>query len=195
MENSLLGNKRERESNTDNEKEKESEKRIKRDEDSNIQAGLLRIYKTIQQIKEEAVKEYNGLDEVQKQDNSILIKINEKFDILESINYNILINDLSQINKSINNFIDDYKKYRYTLSTNKRIEVLNKYNEINKISDNIIYDNETKDPQNILKEELINLYELYSNQKKLKPSEFYEEYTKILDKYEYFSKINLNKSI
>ena len=45
------------------------------------------------------------------------------------------------------------KKYRYTLSKD-RIEVLNKYKEIDKSSDNIIYDDKIKTAK-ILKEELL----------------------------------------
>ena len=33
------------------------------------------MYKAIQQIIEEAIKEYNDLDEILKQDNSILLKL------------------------------------------------------------------------------------------------------------------------
>ena len=99
MEHKILGNKRDREPNKDYEKEEESQKRIKDDENSKMLTKSLKIYKTMQQIKEETIKEYNDLDEMQKQDNSILIKINYKFNILENINYNILINDLNQIYK------------------------------------------------------------------------------------------------
>lgn len=139
----------------------------------------------MQQIKEEAIKEYNDLDEAQKQDNSVLLKINEKFDIIENINYNILNNDLIQISKSINNFIEDYNKYRYTLPTDKRINLLNKYLEAIKNLDNIKIDNEKKDPKIILKEILLDLNRLKIKCKNLKPQQFVEEYQKILDEYKY----------
>ena len=178
----ILGYKRGREeenkSNTI-EKEEENQKIKKISANSSILSKSLKKYKTIQQIKDEAIKEYNSLNEEEKKDNSILIKINEKFDILEEVNYNILTNDLNEIqrnknniqnesneknkyNENIvdnknndnespnNNFIEDYKKYRYTIVTNRRIDLLNKYLEINKNLDDLKIENESKDPKVIL---------------------------------------------
>jgi len=211
----FIGKKIERVINKDsNEKEEESQKRKKLVDDSNFLTTSIKIYKTIQQIKEEAIEEYNSLNETQKKDNSLLLKINEKFDILEDINYNILINDLNKISKNIkdntqindknkveeiktinnnnnpnkilnNTFIEDYKKYRYTIQTNKRIELLNKYLEINKNLYNIIFENEKKEPKVILKEILLNLNELFLKSKNLKPLKFSNEYKIILEKYDY----------
>ena len=183
MEN-ILGYKRGREeenkSNTIEKEEENQNKKIKKiSANSSIISKSLKIYKTIQQIKDEAIKEYNSLNEEEKKDNSILIKINEKFDILEEVNYNILTNDLNEIqrnknniqnesnekdkyNENIvdnknndnesnnNNFIEDYKKYRYTIVTNRRIDLLNKYLEINKNLDDLKIENESKDPKVIL---------------------------------------------
>ena len=103
----LLGNKRERERelNNEDEPEKENPKREKIEDDINNLKTTLKVYKTILQLKEEAIKDYNELTETQKNDNSYLLKINEKFDILEEVNYNILINDFNKIsnNKNVNN--------------------------------------------------------------------------------------------
>ena len=145
----LLGNKREREVNNEDDAEKENQKKEKLEDDIKPLKTMLKVYKTILQLKEEAIKEYNNLTETQKNDNLFLLKVNEKFDILEEVNYNILINDINKIsinikvnnkvNKEypnndvnnnnsnvilINDFIQDYKKYRYTISTNKSIELL-----------------------------------------------------------------------
>ena len=201
----LLGNKRERE--TNNNDEEEIHKKQKLDDNSNIIINLLKIYKTIQQIKEDAIQEYNNLTETQRKNNSLLLKINQKFDILEDIHIDILINNLSQISENMkdiqqkndkkkednnkdeifnnNNFIEDYKIYRYTIQTNKRIELLNKYLALNKNLKDIIIAKERKDPKDILKEVLLNLNELYSKCKKLKPLLFIEEYKTILDNYDY----------
>ena len=206
----LLGNKREREVNNEDDAEKENQKKEKLEDDIKPLKTMLKVYKTILQLKEEAIKEYNNLTETQKNDNLFLLKVNEKFDILEEVNYNILINDINKIsinikvnnkvNKEypnndvnnnnsnvilINDFIQDYKKYRYTISTNKRIELLKnylcKYQDIKDIK----IDNESKDPKDILKEVLLNLNELYSRIKNLKPSKFTEEFKKNLDIYDF----------
>ena len=195
----LLGNKRERERelNNEDEPEKENPKREKIEDDINNLKTTLKVYKTILQLKEEAIKDYNELTETQKNDNSYLLKINEKFDILEEVNYNILINDFNKISnkKNANNnnsndthiddFIQDYKKYRYTVSKNKRIELLKKFLNINQDIKDIIIDNEYREPKDILKEVLLNFHELYSGIKKYKPKKFLEEFKKILDMYDY----------
>ena len=195
----LLGNKRERERelNNEDEPEKENPKREKIEDDINNLKTTLKVYKTILQLKEEAIKDYNELTETQKNDNSYLLKINEKFDILEEVNYNILINDFNKISnkKNANNnnsndthiddFIQDYKKYRYTVSKNKRIELLKKFLNINQDIKDIIIDNEYREPKDILKEVLLNFHELYLGIKKYKPKKFLEEFKKILDMYDY----------
>lgn len=91
-------------------------------------------FKTIQKIKEETIQEYNNLSSEEKKNNEKLLKLIEKFDIIDIINYNLLNNDLNNIkelSKEKNSqksvkcpkdiFIEDYKQYRYTLLTNQRI--------------------------------------------------------------------------
>ena len=56
---------------------------------------------------------------------------------------------------------------------------------LNKNLKDIIIAKERKDPKDILKEVLLNLNELYSKCKKLKPLLFIEEYKTILDNYDY----------
>lgn len=131
--------------------------------------------------------------------------MNEKFDILEEVNYNILINDFNKISNNIkndnifkndknegnlnnniknndsndtliNDFIQDYKKYRYTISTIKRIELLKNYMCIKQDMKDIVIDNESKDPKCILKEILLNLNNLYLRVKDLKPLQFSKEF-------------------
>ena len=143
----LTGLKRVRENNNEKGEDDKSNKRIKNTDNLNIIETSPKKYKTIQEIKLEAIDEYKNLNEIQKKNNTLLLKINDKFDILEDINYNILINDLNEISENANkansykiindnetqtnNFLEDYKKYRYTLETKKRIELLNKYLNIN----------------------------------------------------------------
>ena len=209
MEN-ILGNKRERQEN--NNEEQEIVKKPKLEDDFNNIKAALKEYKTIQQIKNEAIQDYNNLTESQRKNNSFLIKINAKFDILENINFEILVNDLIQIEENIkkgqqnsekskndknnnnqeeiyiNNFIENYKKYRFTIQTKKRIELLNKFLGLNLILKDITFANEKREPKDILKEVLLNLNDLYSkcsNKLEFKPSSFIKEFQEILNSYDY----------
>ena len=197
----LTGFKRVRENNNEKGEDDKSNKRIKNTDNLNIIETSPKKYKTIQEIKLEAIDEYKNLNEIQKKNNTLLLKINDKFDILEDINYNILINDLNEISENANkansykiisdnetqtnNFLEDYKKYRYTLETKKRIELLNKYLNINENLNSIIFDNESKDPQIILKELLLKLDELYLKESNTKPLEFINEYKNIRNNIDY----------
>ena len=197
----LTGLKRVRENNNEKGEDDKSNKRIKNTDNLNIIETSPKKYKTIQEIKLEAIDEYKNLNEIQKKNNTLLLKINDKFDILEDINYNILINDLNEISENANkansykiindnetqtnNFLEDYKKYRYTLETKKRIELLNKYLNINENLNSIIFDNESKDPQIILKELLLKLNELYLKASNTKPLEFINEYKNIRNNIDY----------
>ena len=58
-----------------------------------------KTFKTIQIIKDEIIEEYNKLNHDEKLNNKILLKLIEKFDIIDTINYNLLSNDLNDIKK------------------------------------------------------------------------------------------------
>ena len=98
----LTGLKRVREKNNEKGEDDKSNKRIKNTDNLNIIETSPKKYKTIQEIKLEAIDEYKNLNEIQKKNNTLLLKINDKFDILEDINYNILINDLNEISENAN---------------------------------------------------------------------------------------------
>ena len=148
-----------------------------------------KTFKTIQVIKDETIEEYNKLNHDEKLNNEILLKLIEKFDIIDTINYNLLSNDLNDIKKlktekgfqksgiSPNDkFIEDYKNYRYTLLTNQRIEILNEFKKINNNINEINYEYECKEPSILVKEFLLDLIELYEDfcltKNKLKLKEF-----------------------
>jgi hypothetical protein len=100
----------------------------------------------------------------------------------------ILENDINQNNTK--EFIEDYKKLRYTIETKNRITLLNKYKKIspgNKIQDfNVSY--ESKEPKQLLQRFLLDLIELYNkclDESVLKPAQFYDYFSSIMGREGY----------
>ena len=173
---------------------------INKDIDTDNNKGLFlqtkKINRSIAKIKEETIKDYNSLTAIEKGDNNKLLTLVKKFDILETLNLNILQNDLNYLKNNNDNdcnlhsFIEHYNIFRYTLSTEKRIDILNEYSNIiknNKIKNNkeeINLNYEKQDPQNLIKNLLLNFIELSQN-KNLKPMEFRQLFTQLLNEEDY----------
>ena len=143
------------------------------EKNENIQAKIKKKYKTINEIKKETYTKYLNLSEEEKNNNNILLKLIEEFDINEHINLKVLSNNLNAIKQSIevkindisemtNIFIKNYKRFRYTISTEERTKILNEYMKFNNknLSDiNFIY--ECENPKILLKKFLLNILKLY----------------------------------
>jgi hypothetical protein len=147
-----------------------------------------KIMKTIEKIKNETIEKFNELSPEEKKDNVKLKELASDFDIIEIINMKILENDINQNNTK--EFIEDYKKLRYTIETKNRITLLNKYKKIspgNKIQDfNVSY--ESKEPKQLLQRFLLDLIELYNkclDESVLKPAQFYDYFSSIMGREGY----------
>ena len=145
----FLGNKMSRDNFIDKSLKNDEVNNINKDIDTDNNKGLFlqtkKINKSIAKIKEETIKDYNSLTAIEKGDNNKLLTLVKKFDILETLNLNILQNDLNYLKNNNDNdcnlhsFIEHYKIFRYTLSKEKRIDILNEYSNIiknNKIKNN-----------------------------------------------------------
>ena len=191
----ILGNKTSRDNFVDKSLKNEEVNNINKDigtiNNKDLFPPTKKINKSIEKIKEETISEYNNLTLIEKNDNNKLLPLVKKFDILEELNFNILKNDLNYVknkndnNYSLDSFIEHYKNFRHTLSTEKRIDLLNEYNNMiknNKKEINLDY--EKQDPQILIKNLLLNFIELSQN-KNLKPLEFYQLFNKLLDDEDY----------
>ena len=187
----ILGNKTSRDNFVDKSLKNEEVNNINKDigtiNNKDLFPPTKKINKSIEKIKEETISEYNNLTLIEKNDNNKLLPLVKKFDILEELNFNILKNDLNYVknkndnNYSLDSFIEHYKNFRHTLSTEKRIDLLNEYNNMiknNKKEINLDY--EKQDPRILIKNLLLNFIELSQN-KNLKPLEFYQLFNKLLD--------------
>ena len=129
----FLGNKTSRDNFADKSLENEEVNNNNKDINTNNNRGLFppikKINKSIEKIKEETTNNYNNLTILEKADNNKLLALTKKFDILETLNFNILKNDLNYIkhnndkDNNLNSFSEHYKTFRHTLSTEKRIEL------------------------------------------------------------------------
>ena len=171
-------------------------KKLKKDE--NVKSKIKKKYKTINEIRDETYDKYLNLSEKEKSDNNILLKLIGDFDINEHINLKVLSNNLNDlrhhieklkannISEMLNLFIKNYKKFRYTISTEWRRKILNEYMELinNKnISDiSIIY--ECKNPRILLQNFLLNILKLFNKcktkKKKFSISNFYDEFSSLI---------------
>ena len=171
-------------------------KKLKKDE--NIKSKIKKKYKTINEIKDEINDKFQNLSEEEKNDNNILLKLIGDFDINQNINLKVLSNNLNALKHGIeklkpndisemaNIFINNYKKYRYTISTEERQKILNEYMKLtnnNNISDiNIIY--ECKNPRILLQNFLLNILKLFNKCKTIKNkfsiSNFYDEFSSLI---------------
>ena len=100
-------------------------KRIKKEE--NCLENVKKAFKTIDEIKKETNDKYQNLTIQEKNNNDILFKLIENYDINDNINLNILDNNLKAIKDSVDKlktnteiFINNYNKFRYTISTEDR---------------------------------------------------------------------------
>ena len=166
----IIGNKMLRENFEDKSLKNNEVNNINKDIETTNNKGLFmeikKINKSIGKIREETIKDYNNLTVIEKADNKKLLNLQKKFDILEELNFNILKNDLNYIIKNNDNVNDDdidysfkehYKTFKHTLSTEKRIELLNKYNNIFNNKVNINLDYEKQNPQILIQKLLLHL--------------------------------------
>ena len=166
----ILGNKMLRENFEDKSIKNNEVNNINKDIETTNNKGLFmeikKINKSIGKIREETIKDYNNLTVIEKADNKKLLNLQKKFDILEELNFNILKNDLNYIINNNDNDADidysfnaHYKNFRYLLSTEKRIELLTKNNNIflfnNKVNINLDY--EKQNPQILIQKLLLHL--------------------------------------
>ena len=166
-------------------------KRIKKEE--NCLENVKKTFKTMDEIKKETNDKYQNLTVQEKNNNDILFKLIENYDIDDNINLNILDNNLKAIKDSVDKlktnteiFINNYNKFRYTISTEDRKKLLNEYINItdNQNISDINFAYETESPNKLLQNFLLNILKLY-NKCKLKKEkfsipEFYSEFTIVI---------------
>lgn len=175
----IIVGKRQRDADDDIEYENEylpnNNKKLKADE--NINVKIKNKYKTINEIKNETYKKYINLSEEDKNNNNILLKLINDFDINEIINLKVLYNNLNAIKynlKSLKNsdifplteiFIKNYERFRFTISTEERKKLLNEYiyltNNNNKFISDINFNYECVNPKELLKNFLLNIVKIY----------------------------------
>ena len=104
-------------------------KRIKKEE--NCLEKVKKTFKTMDEIKKETNDKYQNLTVQEKNNNDILFKLIENYDIDDNINLNILDNNLKAIKDSVDKlktnteiFINNYNKFRYTISTEDRKKII-----------------------------------------------------------------------
>jgi len=155
----MIVGKHKREVDDDREYEIESQtnnnKKLKNNED--IKSQIKTKYKTINEIRDETYDKYLNLSKEEKSGNNILLELIGDFDINEDIHLKVLSNNLNSLRYHIENlktnyiselsnlFIKNYKKFRYTISTEERQKIINEYmkliNNKNNIFDiNFIYE-------------------------------------------------------
>ena len=166
-------------------------KRIKKEE--NCLENVKKIFKTLDEIKNETNDNYQNLTVQEKNNNDILFKLIGNFDINDIINLNILDNNLKTIKDSVDKlktnteiFINNYKKFRYTISTEDRKKLLTEYINImnNQNISDINFAYETESPKKLLQNFLLNILKLYNKcilkKEKFSTSEFYSEFSSLI---------------
>ena len=166
-------------------------KRIKKEE--NCLENVIKTFKTMDEIKKETNDKYQNLTVQEKNNNDILFKLIENYDIDDNINLNILDNNLKAIKDSVDKlktnteiFINNYNKFRYTISTEDRKKLLKEYINIidNQNTSDINFAYETESPKKLLQNFLLNILKLYNKCKlkkeKFSISEFYSEFSLLI---------------